>query len=433
MTHLFIPCCFAIHAIASCILGVVFYTYSYFLPAVLLGVQAVGFVVLILTRKVIQPFYIYFGWFLMVSAIALPILVIFVDVEFIYLYMPLALVLIHVVRDLLVLHRRVFYVVYSASIGLFFFVHPIDFSIRDIPIVMAIGSIIVMFVIAEFGQLLHRFLFDIDVGQTSLAARFAHQQRVCIEKNARCFKGLSAHLKPHLQKLQCSIEMQLKMKNTDDMNDYFCKDMLKTAKSLNDIINPLLGFSSHKDDSTHVVVSIDSIVTHIQQYIEEEFVNSNTSFQVNYYNIIHSNVYGSEKILNNMFCELINNAVESIQESGCIELNISDTQIIKEDGQEASAILFEIVDNGIGIPFNHLDMIFMPYQSFNKPNHLGLGLVTASQIIYEHKGTINIESNTNGTKVQVCLPTNSQNEAIGLDKFKEEDFFLEDSFFKNQS
>jgi two-component system NtrC family sensor kinase len=65
-----------------------------------------------------------------------------------------------------------------------------------------------------------------------------------------------------------------------------------------------------------------------------------------------------------------------------------------------------IADNGAGIPAEHLEKIFEPFFT-TKARGTGLGLAITRQIVEQHHGKIEIESEVGkGTTVTVKLPVN---------------------------
>jgi two-component system NtrC family sensor kinase len=72
-------------------------------------------------------------------------------------------------------------------------------------------------------------------------------------------------------------------------------------------------------------------------------------------------------------------------------------------------VQIQIIDNGIGIPFEHRDRLFHPFFT-TKPTgkHLGLGLFTCRAIVESHQGQIEIDTyacqEDSGTIVTVTLP-----------------------------
>ncbi len=102
-----------------------------------------------------------------------------------------------------------------------------------------------------------------------------------------------------------------------------------------------------------------------------------------------------------VFVNLIDNAIKYTKETGRIELSIV------EHSQEVSV---SVRDNGIGIPKEDIDRVFERFYRVDKARSrrlggTGLGLSIAKHIVLVHNGNIIIESELHqGTKVSVTLP-----------------------------
>lgn len=95
---------------------------------------------------------------------------------------------------------------------------------------------------------------------------------------------------------------------------------------------------------------------------------------------------------------LIQNAVEATETNGEIKL------LISQDLQKQIEI--EISDNGCGMDESNLQNIFNLYFT-TKAKGTGIGLSIVQRIIYEHHGTINVESiKDKGTSFKIVLPAN---------------------------
>lgn len=89
--------------------------------------------------------------------------------------------------------------------------------------------------------------------------------------------------------------------------------------------------------------------------------------------------------LKRIFVNIIDNAVESMGESGLVE-------IVTRFNQDSQFVRIEIADNGPGINDDDKQKLFMPYFS-NKKTGTGLGLAIAHNVIEEHNGVIFVEDN----------------------------------------
>lgn len=106
-------------------------------------------------------------------------------------------------------------------------------------------------------------------------------------------------------------------------------------------------------------------------------------------------------LIEQMFINLIDNAIKYTPENGKVEVRIS---------RDNSHILTEITDNGIGIPKEHLPRIFERFYRVDKTRSrnlggTGLGLSIVKHIVIMHGGRIEVQSEEGkGSKFSVTLP-----------------------------
>ncbi|MBI3582752.1 MAG: HAMP domain-containing protein [Nitrospinae bacterium] len=86
-----------------------------------------------------------------------------------------------------------------------------------------------------------------------------------------------------------------------------------------------------------------------------------------------------------VFINLIENSIDAVHGNGIIEIDTS----LTKDGK---TVRIEVKDNGIGIPDENKDKLFLPYFSTKKKGS-GLGLAIANRIVVDHSGIIRIEDN----------------------------------------
>jgi signal transduction histidine kinase len=108
----------------------------------------------------------------------------------------------------------------------------------------------------------------------------------------------------------------------------------------------------------------------------------------------HISAYGSE--LNQVWTELIQNALEAMGDSGTLRLS---TRPIGE------MVAVEIINDGPGIPPEIASRIFEPFYTTKPPGKgLGLGLDAVNRIVSKHNGAVSVESVPGATCFQVRLP-----------------------------
>lgn len=114
----------------------------------------------------------------------------------------------------------------------------------------------------------------------------------------------------------------------------------------------------------------------------------------------HPYVNGDARALEQVFVNLISNAVQAMDvKGGSLSIRI----LNHNDIENIQSYEIIISDSGPGIPNEIIDHIFEPFMTTN-PNGTGLGLAISKRIITAHKGNIDVESFTGGTSFHVVLP-----------------------------
>jgi two-component system NtrC family sensor kinase len=106
------------------------------------------------------------------------------------------------------------------------------------------------------------------------------------------------------------------------------------------------------------------------------------------------------------FLNIILNAQNAMPRGGALRVSTSvsnQKERAQEDGHQEVQIIFE--DTGIGIREENLQKIFNPFFS-TRSDGTGLGLSITKNIVEQHGGKIEVESQINvGTKFVIKLPT----------------------------
>ena len=118
-------------------------------------------------------------------------------------------------------------------------------------------------------------------------------------------------------------------------------------------------------------------------------------------------VMGDPDQLQQVFLNLILNAIQSMPEGGVLHLSVSSKWISKEgieDGQREYVVL-SVVDTGIGMEKEVVENIFNPFFT-TKDTGTGLGLMVSQGIVQDHEGWIEVESEIGkGSMFKIYLPT----------------------------
>ncbi|MCS6836010.1 MAG: tetratricopeptide repeat-containing sensor histidine kinase [Anaerolineae bacterium] len=97
---------------------------------------------------------------------------------------------------------------------------------------------------------------------------------------------------------------------------------------------------------------------------------------------------------------LLNNAIKYTPNLGRVSLR---------QYSEGAEWVFDVQDNGIGIPQDDLPHLFTPFYRVKSPKHLqvegtGLGLTIVKSIVDQHRGRVLVRSDDSGTLFSVRLP-----------------------------
>jgi len=120
-------------------------------------------------------------------------------------------------------------------------------------------------------------------------------------------------------------------------------------------------------------------------------------------------IYGDSGQLQQVFLNVIMNALQAMDDGGKLTITTEPSSDIGSIFSGKSVIV-KVSDTGCGIPQENLRKIFDPFFTTKEVGKgTGLGLAVAQRIVYEHKGTIEVESKVNyGTTFTVRFPVHSE-------------------------
>jgi signal transduction histidine kinase len=134
-------------------------------------------------------------------------------------------------------------------------------------------------------------------------------------------------------------------------------------------------------DTIKVITSkINSKKASIELYVEE--------------NLPRVKAVGSD--LNQLWMNIIDNALDAIYENGYIKIKAH---------REQNYVLVSISDNGPGIPENIISQHFDPFFTTKPPGMgIGLGLDIAKKLVNSFRGNINVRSQKGWTEFRISIP-----------------------------
>jgi PAS domain S-box-containing protein len=111
-------------------------------------------------------------------------------------------------------------------------------------------------------------------------------------------------------------------------------------------------------------------------------------------------VLGDRRALDQVFTNLITNAIQAMEQQGEGVLAIK----IGPDQDDPDMVNIRVSDSGPGIPKDLRSRVFDPFFTTKEDEGTGLGLAITRRIILSHKGEIDFESFPGGTLFKIKLP-----------------------------
>jgi PAS domain S-box-containing protein len=185
---------------------------------------------------------------------------------------------------------------------------------------------------------------------------------------------------------------------SNDQNQEVIARLLDDCNRLTHLMQSVLTFSRPPENKYQQVELAELLPTLLERWRPRlARLNVQQEFKVKTKN---SEIWGDPRALEQVFSNLIGNAVEAMKENGG---NLSIHVRSASPQGDHQRVEVNVIDDGPGIPQNLIDRIFEPFVTTNR-NGTGLGLSIAKRIVSAHKGVINVSSVPGGTVFQVIFP-----------------------------
>ena len=196
------------------------------------------------------------------------------------------------------------------------------------------------------------------------------------------------------------------------LEQYFDENLKEHKDEVSDLIDGIntgvdraadivtsLNHYSRRDDTNVIECDIHSIIDNCLVILRNQ-IKDRIQIKKNYTSKSHL-LYGNEGSLHQAMLNILSNAVQAIEESGVIDINTSLSKQI---------VTILVSDTGSGIHSENMSKIFDPFFTTKEQGKgTGLGLSITHNIIEEHNGTIELESNIGrGSIVTIKLPLKKQ-------------------------
>lgn len=190
-----------------------------------------------------------------------------------------------------------------------------------------------------------------------------------------------------------------KYKASNEIKKYL-KIILRNSERMNKVIKDLLNLAK-PHEVTFTVGPVDKVIDNVFKLVKARLLKQHIQFFRRFSSHLPK-VLLDEKILEEVFLNLLLNAIEAMPKGGKLTVTAS-----AEHNNEQLAII--VADTGVGISEENINKIFEPFVT-TKKDGTGFGLSFVQQVIDLHKGKIDVKSKPgNGTEVKIILPSYKEN------------------------
>jgi two-component system, NtrC family, sensor histidine kinase AtoS len=186
----------------------------------------------------------------------------------------------------------------------------------------------------------------------------------------------------------------------NDPNQDSINRLIVDCQRLNHLMESVLNFSRHTEHKFEAV-DLELLLRRLLDRWRPRMTKVNVTpfFQVEPNT---PKVFGDPRSLDQVFTNLISNAVEAMSSNGgTLAVRITPFRI----GQGRQQVEVTVSDNGPGIPDEVRDRIFEPFVT-TKSQGTGLGLAITKRIVTAHRGSITVNTFPGGTVFHVLLLSN---------------------------
>ncbi len=172
-------------------------------------------------------------------------------------------------------------------------------------------------------------------------------------------------------------------------------EIQEAAERISNLVHSVKSYT-HMDSApertaTDITKGIKSTLTMMNHKLKRKGIEVVTNYEEN---LPEPKIMVSE--MNQVWTNLIDNAIDAMDQNGKLTI---------QSHRDGKFLKTEIIDNGEGIPEEHLTTIFDPFFTTKAIGEgTGMGLEVVQRIVQQHRGEITVHSEKGETKFTICLP-----------------------------
>ncbi|GAB4314258.1 MAG: hypothetical protein Kow00127_05470 [Bacteroidales bacterium] len=240
------------------------------------------------------------------------------------------------------------------------------------------------------------------------------QQQLLIQKSklesiGELAAGMAHEINQPLGGLSMGLDNILFKLTQDELDEEYLKKkidaMFEDIDRIKNIINHVRVFSRDQANPIDETINVNEVITNALSLISRQYANHNVDVALDLQENIGA-IMGNGHRLEQVFLNLLSNAKYAVERREQLSGPGFKKRIEIRTRTKDGIVIAEVMDNGIGIPEEHLDNVFDPFfTTKNVEDGTGLGLSISYGIIKEMKGTISVESRENEfTLMRIELP-----------------------------
>jgi len=212
--------------------------------------------------------------------------------------------------------------------------------------------------------------------------------------------GLAHEIRNPLVAIKTFTQLLPDRLDDEEFRDEFLKIASGEVDRISLLVNELLDFARPSDpklELENINTLLDGMILLVSTETKKKQINV-----IKYYASDLPTVQIDREQIKQVFLNILLNAIGATSEHG--QIMVKTRSFVKPGGEPYAQI--EFTDTGCGIPGEHLEEIFNPFFT-TKSTGSGLGLSISNQIVQDHKGYIDVESQLEkGSSFFINLPIN---------------------------
>jgi signal transduction histidine kinase len=258
---------------------------------------------------------------------------------------------------------------------------------------------IALFLALGGGLLVLGLLYALNLNQKNRALEQARQSSARIEYRANLGQGLAHEIRNPLNSMNINLQMLVEeLEGVPGLEGGEYLELLRSMQGeIKRIANLIDVFQQYARPATpeFQVKDVNEVLNATALFLQADFRQSGVELILDLEPLLPS-VELDEGQLRQALLNILGNARQVMKPGGRV-------QVSTRPGT-GGEIVIEIADNGPGIPQEAIDKIFEPFFS-KRAGGTGLGLAIARQMVENHRGRIEVESQVGkGTTFRIRLP-----------------------------